>query len=109
MRTTLVIQQGFRTPTEPSFGNSYIHGIRGLAFASAFTSRSTGRKASLFTNGSDADRWLEVPAWMFDRSACAKVRVSNDAHVDLAAIVTLTALATSPAASSRAIARLGAW
>ncbi len=42
-------------------------------------------------SGSDADRWLEVPAWMFDRSACARVRVVADAHAELAA---LTALAT---------------
>jgi hypothetical protein len=38
--------------------------------------------------GSDSDRWLEVPAWMFDRSVCT-ARVPNDAHVDFAAIVTL--------------------
>jgi hypothetical protein len=36
----MIEQQGLRTPTEPRFGNSYIHGIRGLAFASAFTGRS---------------------------------------------------------------------
>jgi hypothetical protein len=40
---------------------------------------------------SDADRWLEVPAWMFDRSACTRARAAADAHVD---IVALTALAT---------------
>jgi hypothetical protein len=34
-------------------------------------------------SGSDADRWLEVPAWMFDRSVCAKVRVA-DAHFEAA-------------------------
>ena len=43
-------------------------------------------------SGSDADRWLEVPAWMFDRSACARVRVAADAHADLAALTTLAAL-----------------
>jgi hypothetical protein len=43
-------------------------------------------------SGSDADRWLEVPAWMFDRSACARVRVAADAHVDLAALTMLAAL-----------------
>src|SRR5262249_56144245 len=43
-------------------------------------------------SGSDADRWLEVPAWMFDRSACARVRVAADAHVDLAALTALAAL-----------------
>jgi dTDP-4-dehydrorhamnose reductase len=43
-------------------------------------------------SGSDAGRWLEVPAWMFDRSACAKVRVVADAHADLAALTTLAEL-----------------
>jgi len=43
-------------------------------------------------SGSDADRWLEVPAWMFDRSACAGVRVAADAHVDLVALTTLATL-----------------
>ena len=37
-------------------------------------------------------RRLEIPAWMFDRSACARVRVAADAHVDLWALAALTAL-----------------
>jgi hypothetical protein len=37
-------------------------------------------------SGADAERWLEVPACMFDRSACARVREAADAHVDLAAL-----------------------
>ncbi len=43
-------------------------------------------------SGSDAVRWLEIPAWMFDRSACARVRVAADAYADLAALTTLAAL-----------------
>ena len=43
-------------------------------------------------SGSDADRWLELPAWMFDRSACAKMRLATDAHADLSALATLGAL-----------------
>ena len=43
-------------------------------------------------SGSDADCWLEVPAWMFDRSACTKVRVVADGHADLAALTTLATL-----------------
>ena len=42
--------------------------------------------------GSDADRWLEIPAWMFDRSACASTRVAADARTDLAALTALAAL-----------------
>jgi hypothetical protein len=38
------------------------------------------------------DRWLEIPAWMFDRSACGRVRMAADAHVELSALATLAAL-----------------
>jgi hypothetical protein len=31
-------------------------------------------------------RRLEIPAWMFDRSTCARVRVAADVHVNLAAL-----------------------
>jgi hypothetical protein len=41
---------------------------------------------------SDAHRWLEIPAWMFDRSACAKVRLAVEPHTDLSALVMLGAL-----------------
>jgi hypothetical protein len=40
-------------------------------------------------SGSNADRWLEVPAWMFDRSACARMHVAADVHVELAALTAL--------------------
>jgi hypothetical protein len=39
-----------------------------------------------------ASRWLEIPAWMFDRSACAKVRLAAEPYTDLAALVMLRAL-----------------
>ena len=43
-------------------------------------------------NGTDADRRLEVPAWMFDRSACARVRVAADVYVKLLALTSLMGL-----------------
>ena len=43
-------------------------------------------------SGSDAGRWLEVPAWMFERSACAGARIATDAHADLAALIMLATL-----------------
>jgi hypothetical protein len=43
-------------------------------------------------SSSESGRWLEVPAWMFDRAACAKVRVAADAHVELAALTAVAAL-----------------
>jgi hypothetical protein len=39
-----------------------------------------------------AERWLEIPTWMFDRSACAKVRLAADPHSDLAALAALGSL-----------------
>ena len=45
-------------------------------------------------------RRLEIPAWMFDRSACARVRVAADAHVNLAALVALTALLRSTSSNA---------
>src|ERR1700758_719765 len=41
---------------------------------------------------SDSERWLEIPAWMFDRSACAKVRLAAEPHTDLSALVMLGTL-----------------
>jgi hypothetical protein len=43
-------------------------------------------------SGTDVDRWLEIPAWMFERSACARVRVAADAYADLAALMALAEL-----------------
>ena len=41
-------------------------------------------------SGSDADRWLEIPAWMFDRTACAdQATLSTNPFVDMAALSTL--------------------
>jgi hypothetical protein len=44
----MIEQQSLRTPAEPNLGNFYIHGIRGLALASAFTGRSKSRMVSSF-------------------------------------------------------------
>jgi hypothetical protein len=43
-------------------------------------------------SGSDADRWFEIPAWMFDHSACARVREAVDVLAGLAALTALAAL-----------------
>ena len=40
---------------------------------------------------SESERWLEIPAWMFDRSACAGVRLEAKPHTDLAALAGLAA------------------
>src|SRR5438093_11349591 len=48
--------------------------------------RSDGSVFRCSLSGSDADRWLEVPAWMFDRSACAGMRASSAAVFDILVI-----------------------
>jgi hypothetical protein len=40
----------------------------------------------------DSERWLEIPAWMFDRSVCARVHLEAEPHADLAALATLSVL-----------------
>jgi hypothetical protein len=54
--------------------------------------RPDGRVFRCTVSGSNEDRWLELQAWMFDRSACAKVRLTTDARADLSALATLGAL-----------------
>src|SRR6266699_5569618 len=67
VRPYVIVQQSLRTPTEPSFENCCTSGISGLVSGSAFMRRSRGREALFFAVA--WDRWLEVPAWMFDQSA----------------------------------------
>jgi hypothetical protein len=54
--------------------------------------KSSGSIFRCTLSGSAAGRWVEIPAWMFDRSTCAKLRVAVDAHADLAALTALAAL-----------------
>jgi len=56
-----------------------VHGTIGKAGGVAF--RCT-------LSGSDADRWLEIPAWMFDRAAC-QATLTTSPFVDMAALSTL--------------------
>ncbi|MGY3347039.1 MULTISPECIES: hypothetical protein [unclassified Bradyrhizobium] len=44
-------------------------------------------------SGSDATRWLEIPAWMFDRVACADDSVvTTTPYVDSSALSVLAGL-----------------
>ena len=53
--------------------------------------------------GSDAGRWLELPAWMLDRVSCAPTRIEERPCVDVGALSALTAvLATAPVVSPAA-------
>jgi len=44
-------------------------------------------------SGSDADRWLEVPAWMFERAACPDhVQLTATRFIDTTALSVLADL-----------------
>src|SRR5262245_23856934 len=87
MRPDRVVQQGLRTPTVPSFGNCCIRGIHGLRIGiHEAIERPGGVVFRRDLTASNANRWLEIPAWMFDRSACAKVRLAVEPHADLSAL-----------------------
>ena len=58
---------------------------------SAPIERSDGLVFRCNLSGSNAHRWLEIPAWMFDRQACSNVRVAGAAHPDFAALIALAA------------------
>src|SRR5215469_3313792 len=42
--------------------------------------------------GGSRERWLELPAWMFDRARCLPMRIARDPHVAFAALAGLTEL-----------------
>ena len=54
--------------------------------------RSDGIVFRCSLSGSATGRRLEIPVWMFDQWACARLRVAADAHADLAALTMLAAL-----------------
>ncbi|CAN5355030.1 hypothetical protein BH10PLA2_BH10PLA2_35540 [soil metagenome] len=43
-------------------------------------------------NGAEIDRFLEIPAWMFDRAYCAHGHVTKDPFVSLDALMALSSL-----------------
>lgn len=42
--------------------------------------------------GGSRERWLELPAWMFDRARCLPMRIARDPHVVFAALAELKEL-----------------
>jgi hypothetical protein len=43
-------------------------------------------------DGAAAERWLELPAWMFDRAMCLPMRIARDPFVEFAALAQLREL-----------------
>src|SRR5215471_8359464 len=71
MRSPIIVQLGGVTPTVLKLD-------------------STVLRCSL--EGGSRDRWLELPAWMFDRARCLSMRIARDPHVAFAALAGLTEL-----------------
>ena len=108
VRASLVIQRGLRTPTGPFFARFFIGIILGLVAEFAFMRQSTKLVMSFFRctlEELQADRWLEVPAWMFDRTAypdpgllTAQPYVSIEALAALSALLDLALKDQTPSA-----------
>lgn len=73
--------------TKPSLGNVYIRGILSVGVP-----ESVEKPNGVVFRCSIRGRRPEIPAWMCDRSACARVRVAAGAHANLAALVHRVAL-----------------
>ena len=74
MPASTIVERGLRTPTGPPAGRFSIGFIRGSGAKFSSMTRSTRSMASCSGARSTARtlaRLLEVPAWMFDRAACA--------------------------------------
>ena len=62
-------------------------------FAHAVIHKAEGAAFRCTLDGSQASRWLEIPAWMFDRTACpGDVRFVAAPFVSLEALSALSAL-----------------
>src|SRR6202790_1765542 len=94
MRSDVVVQHDDGTPTG-SRSTSFF--IRGILWAGCLVDihevvEKAGREVFRCSlSGRASARWLEIPAWMFDRAAGAAWRVGAAPYVDIAV---LTALAT---------------
>ena len=54
--------------------------------------KASGNVARCSRDGAAACRSLELPTWMFDRAACASMRMDTRPRVDVAALDALTTL-----------------
>jgi hypothetical protein len=79
----------------------------------AMIEKADGAFFSCTLDGLEAERWLEIPAWMFDRAACpGDVRFLAAPRVSLEALSALSVLldqALKPTVSSSNVPLLGAF
>ena len=78
MRADRVVQHGSRTPTGPKNGKFFIRGIREVGCIVQIhkvVEKASGNVARCSREGAAVCRALELPTWMFDRAACAPMRM----------------------------------
>src|ERR1700745_818014 len=87
MRSDVVVQRGLRTFTGPFFARFFTGIILSLVaeFAFIVPSKDGFVVFRCTLEEAQADRGLEVPAWMFDRTACPRLlqfnRMSASRHL----------------------------
>jgi hypothetical protein len=74
-----VIQRDDGTPMRPTFARSFLRGIPrpGVRFIYEVVERARRDVFHCSIAVSTDDRWLEIPAWVFDRAVCGMVRVDG--------------------------------
>jgi hypothetical protein len=96
MWPSAIVEQGLRTPTGPLCREVlyWLHPWFGReVFVHTAIDKADGAVFQCSVDGSDVERWLEVPAWMFDHGACAgDVRFSTAPFVCLEALSALSTL-----------------
>ena len=71
MRAAAIVQRSLRTPTGrlgEKFCFAFIRGLGAMSASNAMIERAGSVVFHCTLDGSDAARWLEIPAWMFDRA-----------------------------------------
>lgn len=79
MRPNRVEQPSDGTPTGPSNASFFIHGILGgrQVHIDEVIDKHGAAVFRCSVSGQASDRWLEVPAWMFDRVPSASWRITD--------------------------------
>jgi hypothetical protein len=94
MRSDVIVQHDDGTPTGSRSTSFFIRGILGPDAWSIFMRwlRRLAERFSVAASGRASGRWLEIPAWMFDRAARAAWRVGAAPCVEIAVLPALATL-----------------
>ena len=105
-----VVQPSARAPTGPSPVGCFIAGIPGtarLVRVRDVVEKAGIARARCALDGAAPDLWQEVPLWMFDRVACAGMRIEPRARVDVTALSALASLVSG--ALGKSVASRAGW